>query len=106
MLKFPTNPPDGSDEHVRAPEKPSFVLRKIIAASLIATSVTTGALTTSVRHATAASVSLSEVSASPLVSNFGGWDMGFATNSIFSSAAVGDVTGDGQPDVVVGGMNS
>ncbi len=32
--------------------------------------------------------------------------MGFATNSLFSSAAVADVTGDGQPDVIVGGMNS
>ncbi|HZB41451.1 MAG TPA: PQQ-binding-like beta-propeller repeat protein, partial [Ilumatobacter sp.] len=82
------------------------MLRKIAVLALISASVTVVGVTTATERALAAPVTLSEISASPLVANFAGWDMGFATNSLFSSAAVGDVTGDGQPDVVVGGMNS
>jgi hypothetical protein len=54
----------------------------------------------------AAAITLTEVAGTPFVAKFGGWDLGFGSNSMWSSPAVADVTGDGQPEVIVGGMNS
>jgi hypothetical protein len=64
---------------------------------------------------TAASASLVEIGSSGTPSNgsgafatanFGGWLQGFATGDMWSSPAVGDVTGDSVPEIVVGGVNS
>ncbi|GAB3029868.1 hypothetical protein GCM10027052_02390 [Parafrigoribacterium mesophilum] len=64
---------------------------------------------------TAASASLVEIGSDGQPSNgrgafatanFGGWLQGFATGDMWSSPAVGDVTGDGVPEIVVGGVNS
>ena len=54
----------------------------------------------------APAVSLSEVPGTPLRYSLDGYDMDFATNSVFSSPAVADVTGDGSPEIVIGGLNS
>jgi hypothetical protein len=55
--------------------------------------------------AVAAPAGLTEARA-PIVENLDGQALTFATGAIFSSVAVGDVTGDGQPDLVVGNLNS
>ncbi|MCB0965410.1 MAG: VCBS repeat-containing protein [Ilumatobacter sp.] len=54
----------------------------------------------------AAGITLTEAPGAPIRYPLNGYDLGFATNSNFSSPAVADVTGDGQPEIVTGGMNS
>ncbi len=73
----------------------------------IATLATASAgLPTDVVQAAAGNASIGEVPGTPLISSFDGVTLDFATNSVFSSPAVADVTGDGHPDIVAGGLNS
>jgi hypothetical protein len=53
-----------------------------------------------------AAPTLTEVAGTPLRYSLEGYDLDFATNSIFSSPAIADVTGDGSPEIVIGGLNS
>lgn len=54
----------------------------------------------------AAPAQLREFGAPFATAGFGDWLMDFATGDSWSSPAVGDVTGDGVPEIVVGGLNS
>lgn len=56
--------------------------------------------------ADAAPIALSELPGTPLAAGFGGQYADAAVGNTFSSPAVADVTGDGQPEIIVGGMNS
>ncbi|WAB84037.1 DUF4214 domain-containing protein [Microcella daejeonensis] len=57
--------------------------------------------------AAAADATLSEIGGRPLATApLAGWRMDFATGDVWSSPAVGDVTGDGRPEIVIGGLNS
>jgi hypothetical protein len=54
--------------------------------------------------ASAAGVTLTEWGPSPIVANLGGDPVVNRGQSLFSSAAVADVTGDGKPEIVVGSL--
>lgn len=60
-----------------------------------------------VSASSAAVPSLTEIGAPFATASFNGWvlDSG-ATGEVWSSPAIADVTGDGQPEIIVGGLNS
>jgi len=80
--------------------------RTALTLSVLSIALSATAVTGSLRplRASAAGVSLTEVSASPIVSNLGPDPVINPGQSLFSSAAVGDVTGDGTPEIVVGSI--
>lgn len=80
--------------------------RAVISVLALTISLAPTTLPSATVGAAAAQLTLTEVAGTPYVVGFNGWNLGFATNSIFSSPAVVDVTGDGSPEIIVGNMNS
>ena len=73
---------------------------------LVATQVVVQAVDPHVPTVSAAAVTLTEMGQSPIVANLGGDATVIPGQSLFSSSAVADVTGDGKPEIVIGSLGS
>ncbi len=84
--------------------------RRSISAALAIALATTGAVSmVTTDNADATTAALTEVRTGGGVfatASTEGWVLDFATGEQWSSPAVGDVTGDGVPEIIVGGLNS
>jgi hypothetical protein len=77
----------------------------VLASCLAAAAATCTVVVAATGPVGAVSADLREARA-PFVESLDGQALTFATGAIFSSAAVGDVTGDGADDIVVGSLNT
>jgi len=85
---------------------PRSLISTALVTALVLTAAALGGQAPAATADAARGISVSEIPGTPLRYPLDGENLSFATNHVFSSPAVADVTGDGQPEIITGGVNS